>query len=100
MEGGWCDSHERFITDEESQDLSIPDTAAAVAALVEAGLADDEAIRRAVDVLVDCGFENSRGLFATARKLIALSKWQMAIPRLGDGNEIAPLRLICGDATS
>lgn len=78
---------------------AIVETAAAVLALVEADLADDEATRRGIEVLVNCDATDGSDLHTTAWILIALSQWHLAIAKLGDRNEPASLHLVCDDLT-
>lgn len=96
VSGEWRDSGTQPATDDDF----VPETAAAILALVRTGLADDEATRRGIDALVDSDAQNARDLRATSWKVIALSQWNVAVARQSDDGEAATLRLACGDTTS
>ena len=113
--GGWreacrpCPGNGELLAVESS----VTETAATILALVAAGLANHEATRRGVELLIDCqqddgawsetqstDFDSAAhwggsDLHFSAWSLIALARWVVAIADHARGDEPSHLRLIC-----
>jgi squalene-hopene/tetraprenyl-beta-curcumene cyclase len=108
--GGWSEPAGSTSAEPDSNNEgTIIETAAAILALVDAGLADHDATRRAIAFLIDqqddADFWNdvpdelaSTSLHCCAWSLMALARWIVAV-----GNQPAKdspsLRLVCDDAS-